>query len=215
MPEDKKPIPYDQLPSNRKSKAAEPEVEEKNIEKVISGTAVSRKKPLGRKIADTFTGDDAKSVGHYLLFEVMLPAAKNLIFDVITQGSERTLFGDVRGRIRPTQQGAGRRNDYVPYNQAASKPVGPERTMSSRGRATHDFDEIILPDRGEAQAVIDGMFETLQRYQVVTVADLYALVGISGNFTDNKYGWDDLSGASILRIRGGYLLDLPKAELLD
>lgn len=87
--------------------------------------------------------------------------------------------------------------------------------MSSRGRATHDFDEIILPDRGEAQAVIDGMFETLQRYQVVTVADLYALVGISGNFTDNKYGWDDLSGASILRIRGGYLLDLPKAELLD
>jgi hypothetical protein len=54
----------------------------------------------------------------------------------------------------------------------------------------------------------------VSQYEQATVNDLYELVGVSGNFTDENYGWTDIRGAGITRIRGGYLLDLPKAELL-
>jgi len=41
------------------------------------------------------------------------------------------------------------------------------------------------------------------------------LVGLAATHTDNKWGWTDLSGAGVSRIRGGYLLDLPEPEPLD
>ena len=53
------------------------------------------------------------------------------------------------------------------------------------------------------------------RFGEVTVADLYDLVGISSDYTDRKYGWTDLATAKPIRVRGGYLLDLPRAKLLD
>jgi len=67
----------------------------------------------------------------------------------------------------------------------------------------------------EAEEVIDRMFDLVSRYEVVTVADLYELVGVSGEYTDAKWGWTDLRGAAAMRIRDGYLLDLPRPIYLD
>ena len=46
--------------------------------------------------------------------------------------------------------------------------------------------------------------------KVDSVADLYGLVGIDSEYTDNKYGWTNLSSASIKATRDGYILDLPR-----
>lgn len=194
--------------NSHKSKAG-PEKEPKKVEKVVSGEVVQRKKPLGRKIADTFTGDDMQSVGGYILFEVMLPAAKTMISDAVSQGIERLLFGDSRPR--------GRTN-YTSYNRmsgsSATRKDEP-RTISRHARATHDFDEIVVESRGEAAAVLDQLTELIDRYNVATVNDLYELVGITGTFADDKWGWTDLRSASVRRVRDGYLLDLPRTSPLD
>jgi hypothetical protein len=50
---------------------------------------------------------------------------------------------------------------------------------------------------------------------LVSVADLYDLVGVTGNYTDNKYGWTDIRSASVIRVRDGYMLKLPKALPLN
>jgi hypothetical protein len=55
----------------------------------------------------------------------------------------------------------------------------------------------------------------VSRYESASVADLYELVGLSSVHTDNRWGWTDLTGAGVSRIRGGYLLDLPEPEPLD
>jgi hypothetical protein len=44
---------------------------------------------------------------------------------------------------------------------------------------------------------------------------MYDLIDITASFVDHKYGWTDLTDARVRRINGGYLLDLPKAILLD
>jgi hypothetical protein len=87
--------------------------------------------------------------------------------------------------------------------------------MSRRARARHDFDEIVLETRGEADEVIDQLYEIVSRYDSATVADLYELVGLASTHTDNKWGWTDLRGAGVTRVRSGYLLDIPEPRPLD
>ena len=60
------------------------------------------------------------------------------------------------------------------------------------------------------------MDELITEYKMVTVSDLYDLVGISGKYTDCKYGWTNLRNVEPIRVRdGGYMLNLPKPRPLD
>jgi hypothetical protein len=78
----------------------------------------------------------------------------------------------------------------------------------------HDFDEIVLSSRREAEDVIDRLFDLVGQYGSATVSDLYELVGLPSTHTDNKWGWEDARGAGVTRVRNGYLLDLPEPEPL-
>lgn len=183
------------------------------LERVTTGDPVRVKKPLGRRIAESFTGDDIHSVGSFVLFEVVLPEAKRLIADVFTQGIERALFGSSSPRSN------ARTGGYTPYNRmsvsgtANNRPSGP--TISPQGRARHNFSEIVLAKREEAVDVLDRLQMAVEEFHMATVGDLYDLVGITGNFNDNKWGWTSLSGSQIRMVRGGYVIDLPDPQQLD
>lgn len=188
----------------------------KNISPVVSGSAVRRKRSLRKQFKETFVAGDARTAIQYVLFDVLLPAAKDMVVEAGAQGIEKLIYGDSRRRslTRPQAGPTG----YVSYNrmaQGGSRFSGPERALSRRARARHEFDEIVLDERSEAEDVINLMFELVSRYGSASVADLYELVGLSSNHTDNKWGWTDLSGAGVSRIRGGFLLDLPEPEPLD
>ena len=58
------------------------------------------------------------------------------------------------------------------------------------------------------------MEELLERFEVVSVADLFDMAGISCNYTDNKYGWTDLRDARVARVSDGYVIRLPRATSL-
>lgn len=183
------------------------------IEKIVSGEAVERKRSLSKRVAETFTGDDVQSVGSFVLFEVALPTVKTLISDVVSQGIERLLFGGA-----PARSSGGTRS-HTSYNRmyggGSSIRKDEPRSISRQARATHDFREVVLPSRGDAEAVIDQLTALIDQYDVATVSDMYQLVGISGTFTEEKWGWTDLRAASVRRIRDGYLLDLPRPMALD
>ena len=59
------------------------------------------------------------------------------------------------------------------------------------------------------------MEELIDMYQLVSVADFYDLVGVSGNYTDNRYGWTNVRNAYVVRVRDGYMIKLPKALPLN
>ena len=58
------------------------------------------------------------------------------------------------------------------------------------------------------------MEELLDRFDAVSVADLFDMAGISCNYTDNKYGWTNLDSARVERVRDGYIIRLPRATTL-
>lgn len=212
------------FPSNSHHKNPAPEVaqpeEREKVEKVTAGEVQQRKQPLGKRLTSTFFGGDAKSAVSYVVLEVLVPAAKDTIADAFSQGIERMIFGEARSTSRRTginpRSGVG---GYTSYNRMSQHSNGPRRdeprTMSRRARANHEFDEIILATRAEADLVIERLFDLIERYEVATVADLYNLVGISEQFTDGKWGWDDMRGARVKRVNSGYLLDLPQTKEVD
>ena len=79
----------------------------------------------------------------------------------------------------------------------------------------YEYDDIILDNRGEAEDVLARMDELIDTYGSVSVGDFYELVGISGNFTDYKYGWSDIHNASVMRVSDGYMIKLPRAVPLN
>lgn len=218
-------------PSNSKTVRVDKKTETKavtnekpKVERVVQNEVIQRKKPLGKRFAETFVGGDVKSVSHYVAVDVLIPAARDMVADAITQGVERMIFGEARSTNRRTSSFARTAATHVAYNRFGGNTVRVDRpdprdqrpTLSRQARSTHSFDELILATRAEAEEVIDRLYSLLSQYGNASVNDLYDMVGISGDYTDEKWGWTNLNGAGVVRTRGGgYLLDLPKPEPLD
>jgi hypothetical protein len=203
-------------PPNSEASKRRLQEEAKNIKRVTTEDPVRRRKPLRKQFQETFVAGDAKTASRYVIFDVLIPAAKDTIVEVLSQGIEKLIYGDSRRRTGSTPPASGP-TGLVSYNRYAmqSRQTSPQRTMSRMARSRHDFDEVVLTSRTEAEEVIDRLFEVVSRYGSASVADLYELVGISGTHVDNKWGWTDLRGAGVSRVRGGYLLDLPEPQPLD
>lgn len=201
-------------PKQPAKKAASPAPQEKKVEKIVVNKVTRRKKPLGRKFSETFVGGDAESVWAYVFNDVLVPAAKDMVADAVSQGIEKMLFGESRGRSRGATVATAA---YTSYNRISTqaKANTSRRDISPSARGSHSFDEIILATRAEAQEVLDSLFTLTSDYDVATVADLYEMVGQTGTFTDEKWGWFDMRGSSVTRIKGGYLLNLPRPEHID
>lgn len=200
-----------QYPSNAHKIEKEDKKEDKKVEKVIKGTAIRRKKSLGQKMSETFLGDDTKSVTQYIIYDVLIPAAKETISSMVSGGIEMLLFGEAKGRNTRRD----RNKSYVSYSSYYKDDRNDRRDRERSNRARHNFDDIILDSRGEAEEVLSALVDLVEDYGVASVADLYELVGMSSNFTDNKYGWTNLSSACVERVRDGYLIKLPRTVLLD
>jgi hypothetical protein len=186
----------------------------KKIEQVTSAQADRRPRGLGRRFKETFVGGSARGAIDYMILEVVIPAVQDTMIDAFQGGVERL----IRGESRPRRSGSmpysnPPRIDYSKFN-TNSPPTS--RTISRQSRTRHDFGEIVIQQRQEAEEVIDRMFDILSRYGTVTVADLYELTGIQSGHTDTKWGWTSLRGAKATRMRsGGFLLDLPEPESLE
>lgn len=198
--------------------------EPKKIEPIeLTGEVRRRKTPLGKRFSQTFIGGDANSVMHYVVFQVLVPAAKDMMSDAVSQGIDRMLYGE-SARSSSNRRSSGVTSGYVSYNRMSSnKPRSgmdefARREPSRRTRVNHDFGEIILATRVEAEEVIKRLYDIIDQYETATVADLYELVGMTPNYTDAKWGWGPggLQGAQAVRERGGgYALDLPKPEPVE
>jgi hypothetical protein len=190
--------------AEQKAKADE---RDKKVEKVVTGKVITKKKSGLRKFADEFISEDAKNVKTYVLGEVLIPAIKKAIFDVVTDSIDMILYGESR---RGSRRSTADKVSYRSYSDY-SRPRETRPASTSR----YSYDDIILSTRGEAEDVLSRMDELMEAYGLVRVADLYDLVGITGEYTDNRYGWTSIRTAEIVRVREGYAIKMPRAIPID
>lgn len=181
--------------------------EEKRVQKVVTGKVVTKKEGTFSKFLKGFISEDAKDVKSYVFGDVLIPAIKKAISDIVTDGIDIILYGESGGKNR---RSAADRVSYRNYydrndNYRRSTPI----------YSSYSYDNIILETRGEAEEVLARMDELISVYGLVRVADLKDLVGITGNYTDNKYGWTNITSAEVVRVRDGFTIKMPRAMPID
>lgn len=184
--------------------------EEKKVTKVVNGPVKTKRNDV-RKLADIFISEDISNVKSYIFMDVLVPAIKKAIYDIVTNGIDMFLYGG-SGKGRNNQPGAkvSYRNYYEQKNNG-----GYRASDNVRQSTAFDYDDIVFNNRGEAEAALQQMKDIIARYGIVTVNDLYEMTPLSAPYTSQKYGWMDVSNVDIVRVRDGYILKLPRAVPID
>lgn len=198
-------------PNSHKYKEEQKEASEKKVEKVVKGTVKTKKKSEVRKFTDVFISEDASNVKNYIIMDVIIPALKKTVSDIVTTGIDMLLYGESGRTRRNSPASSISYRSYYDRKKEDDRRYGGARTNNIQ-----DYDDFVLETRGEAEEVLDRMSELIDSYGQVSIADLYDLVGKScTNYTYNKYGWVNIRNAEPIRVRDGYLLKLPKALPID
>lgn len=207
--EEKLIINKEDYPSNSKTT----KVKEREVKQVTSAVVVEKDKPLLARIF----GEHMQDIGTYILWDVIVPTAKSTISEIITNGIEMILYGE--SGSSPYRRRGGIRRDrdrsYVSYNRMYDRPSRRSSRTTKGPRGRHQFNDIIIESKAEAEEVLTVLVEAIEMYEMCTVADLYEAVGLPPEFTDHKWGWYNLSAAYVKRDRFGYSLVMPKPEPLE
>lgn len=189
----------------------QPTVEKREIKKVTKAPVKVKKKGVVGSAIDSFVQEDLSNIKTYLVKDVVIPTIKNTIWDAFTNTLDMVLFGGT-GRSRKNGPGSSR-VPYVSYNKCSDRRDS--RSYDEPRRARYDFGNIVFNSKADADEVLRQMDAIMDEYKLVTVVDLYDLVGVTGEYTDSKYGWTNIRNARTIRGRDGYYLELPKPLPID
>lgn len=182
--------------------------EREKVDKVVTGKVKVKKKSEMSKFKDVFIAEDVSNVKSYIFMDVLVPAIKKAISDIVRDGLDMMLYGETKGR---KSSGV---SSYVSYRDYSNNDRRDDRRVSVR-RSSFDIGDIILDSRGEAEEVLERMDEIIDNYGFASVLDLYDLLGATPDFTTNRYGWKSLRTAEVVRVRDGYKLKMPRPTPID
>lgn len=193
--------------SHKSKKEESKNSEKKEIKKVVKKAAHTKKKSEFKKITESFISEDAGNIKDHVLGDVLIPSIKKALYDIVVDGFSMALW-DETGHVKKSK------GSRVSYESMYDRDRRDSR--GSKRRDAYDYDDIIVDSRQEAEEVLSSMDEIIDRYDMVSVADLYELVGITDtSYTANDYGWFDIRNARAVHVREGWLLKMPKAVPLN
>lgn len=218
---------YHGNPHKDKDKASE-----KNVEKVVTGEVINKPKSIGKKFKDVFFGGDLKSAARFAVADILLPGFRDLLFDMLTRsseaiigGSKRVIYGEsVYERRRPPEY-----RSRILYNNIITRDVYPRDPRESRDprfarersrlpdryrEERPGINDIILAQKEDAELVVEQLIDIIDKYDYVSLADFYKLLGWASSAIDFKWGWTYLHNVEIRQVRDGWLIDLPPLEAI-
>jgi len=220
----------DDFPSNSKTSRIAPIRESKRIQEEGALVTTDEKKPRASRVramrhkkgfvqsvAEMFVGNGSDNVGGYILYDVLIPAAKSMLQDAVTSGIEMVLFGETRGGSRSRDKDKNRSTvSYGSYYKNRDRDDSRSERRRPSYRNKFDLNEIYFTDHAIAEDVLDELCERLEEYEEVTVAEFFEIAGLEGaTWAHEKYGWKDLRKAHFTHTRQGYVILFPDPIELD
>lgn len=161
----------------------------------------------------------SKNIVHELLIPSMQDMATDAFSNVISifstalvNGIGTAIQGD--NYVPPRKNRSSSYVDYGGFSKKNNRYKTSERRSPKINRSQSDIENISFDHRSEAVEVLSVMLDAIRDYDLISVADLYILVGIGTNYTDKKYGWYNLDNASVKHTLDGWELQLPKPVIL-
>jgi len=204
-----------------KEEEAKPEPPpEKNLVKVTTGEVVLKKKPFGYKFKSIFFGGEFKEVVSYVTYDVLLPGARDILFDTIRNGAHRSIYGNRGGGFRgqssiPVRSQVQYNNPVRRMTDPRSAPqtaILPNQPPIGYRQNRREANDVIFNSKEDAERVLETMLECINVYGVVSLADMYELVELPQAHIDQKWGWTFITATQVKQVRDGWVLTLPPME---
>ena len=187
----------------------------KDIKPVVTG-AVQVQRPATRRFFDFLFAESPKVLARKIGRDLVVPRLKAGFEAAANEFLAGMLWGDSINRPMSNMvKGTVLRGGAMNYNAISSQPMGmTQARQATVGRSSGNYQDLILPSQQAAEILLANMYDLLNQYRVVAVADLYELAEQTPAPSDNAYGWTTLDGARISKVREGFLLELPRPNLI-
>lgn len=184
----------------------------------LKGGIRRKKSNIFREVGNDLR-EDAPSIGEHLIYDILLPALRDLISDMghgaldMAMGTETRRYG----------RSYGRRDSYISYDRyyddrdRRRRDRDEDRERERNRRRNRDLSSFVFEYREDAEDALDRMCDYIERFGEVPVSYFYDICGesVPGDFTSEDWGWTNLSQARVCRDgRKGYYIDFPKARAL-
>jgi len=185
------------------------------------GTKVS-KPSIFTKVKDTFfQGRNFGDVTHYVFVDIVMPT----IIDGIANASKAAIDGFLYGESRPGKASSygNNKRDYGSLSRPGSSSGGIVVRGSNGSRTDYSkvgrrFENVRISNRRDAENILQYLIDYVEEYGYVSVADFYDLFdegAPQSRFTDNNWGWRDLTNVGIIHVAGGWQINFPDVQRVD
>lgn len=173
-------------------------------------------------LRDTFLKGDAGDVVDYVVHDVAIPAAKDTIVSMITDGVTMLFKGE------PSSSGYSDRNRYgsssskVDYGKPYRNSKPRDRWDSYNDnvppwadRRRNRIVDVEVDTKEMAEDIRMAIYQDTVDYGMVPVRQLYEMTGLPWKSEDSDYGWSDVSSARIMPTgHGTWKIVMPAPEFL-
>ena len=174
-------------------------------EAIVTGAARTKKKGL-QKWKDVFIAVNREEFEQSFTTNLLYPAARELVVR-LAHGAVDILFN---GAGNPTAYyGVG--NERTPYYRLSKDDN--RQKMVGKTAAGYSLDDVGYDSYAEADTVLQKLNSYITEYGIVDVYTFYIWSGITADFTDKSYGWEEpINCKPLLRRDGKYFLPLPRPK---
>ena len=228
---------YNEIPAKPKSaKPAEKESQPKSNE-VVEARQKPRKPPLqvntnppAVKKKNTFSRLANHVLGpgygvrvrEYVVREIIAPNLRDVIYNSIMASLGMAVYKENFQPERrsttsswksPSSRTTGRQTER--YDQYSRTPSRTRTRRSAPSEAYVDVVEHVFPSMQEAKDAVRRMEREIDIFGYVTISDYYQIVEVKADYTDETYGWTDLSGVVYQSLSGGgVIIEFPPTDLV-
>ena len=161
-----------------------------------------RKRTLVDKATDVFFSEDARTVGDTIIQDYVIPGIKNAVINAL----EMLLFGSTRRRGSSRMGGSHVSYDRF-YDDDRDGRYPSNRRVERDRHSRFDYMDCEFDTLGEVTDAIEEMTDYIREYGFARVSNLNNAIGISGQWTDRNWGWNDARDFSWRRYGRKYVLD--------
>lgn len=187
----------------------------KDIKPVVSG-AKKVQRPASRRFFDFLLAESPKAMAKKVAMDTLWPRAKAGFEAAANEFLAGLLWGN--GGLRPPSGMVSgpvlRGGTAAMYHGASQSQSITQARQAVTNQSSGNYQDLVLPSQEYAETLLANLYDLLNNYRVVAVADLYELAGQTPAISDNSYGWTSLDTARISKVREGFLLELPRPSLI-
>lgn len=165
----------------------------------------------------SFFKGSVQTAGNLILTDILIPAAKDTIYNMFSSFMGSILFGDAdvpqRGRGYYGNNSQGMRTmDGRSYNDYGAMSRTPFNNRTTMQRSVYEYQNIEFKSRGDAELALGLLRDICDEQGYCTVLNLYEISRNQPNSTDNDWGWYSLPEGIVKvqkKFNGFYKLTLP------